>query len=62
MYRITIETIYNVIVLERDQYDTPELNEVYSQPYVKGVKIQKVCKVKERTKINTKLGCNSKNL
>jgi hypothetical protein len=59
MYRITIETIYNVIVLERDQYDTPELNEVYSQPYVKGVKIQKVCKVKKRTKINTKLGSNS---
>lgn len=50
MYRIIIETIYNVIVLERDQYDTPELNEVYSQPYVKGVKIEKVCKVRKRVK------------
>lgn len=50
MYRITIETIYNVIVLEREQYDTPELNEVYSQPYVKGVKIQEVCKVRKRVK------------
>lgn len=62
MYRITIETIYNVIVLEREQYDTLELNEVYRQPYVKGVKIQKLCKVRKRTKISTKLGCNFKNV
>jgi len=56
MYRITIETTYNVIVLERDHYDTPELNEVYSQPYVKGVKIKKLCKVRKRTKISQNKG------
>lgn len=50
MYRITIETIYNVIVLEREQYDTPELNEVYCQPYVKGVKIEKLCKIRRKIK------------
>lgn len=42
MYRIIIETIYNTITLEREEYDTPELREVYEQPYVKDIRIEKL--------------------
>ena len=39
MYKITITTTYNTIVLEREDYISPELIEVYEQPYVKEVHI-----------------------
>ncbi len=40
MYRITITTTYNTIVLEREEYISAELIEVYEQPYVKEVHIE----------------------
>lgn len=42
MYRIIIKTKYNVITLEREDYNTPELKEVYEQPYVEEIKIEKI--------------------
>lgn len=50
MYKITIKTKYNTIVLEREDYNTPELNEVYDQPYVKEIYIENLQKEKVRKK------------
>ena len=48
MYKITIKTIYNTIVLEREDYNTPEMQEIYEQPYVQEVEIEKIEKGKVR--------------
>lgn len=40
MYKITIKTIYNTIVLERENYISSELIEIYEQPYIKEVHIE----------------------
>lgn len=53
MYRITIKTKFNTIVLEREEYNTPELQEVYDQPYVLEIQIDNLNKVK---KLERKLG------
>ncbi len=47
MYRITIKTKYNTIVLEREETNTPELQEIYDQPYIVEVKIDKIEKEKK---------------
>lgn len=47
MYRITIKTKFNTIVLERGEYNTPELQEVYDQPYVLEIQIDNLNKVKK---------------
>lgn len=47
MYRITIKTKFNTIVLEREEYNTPELQEVYDQPYVLEIQIDNLNKVKK---------------
>lgn len=48
MYRITIKTKYNTIVLEREETNTPELQEIYDQPYIVEVKIDKIEQVKTK--------------
>lgn len=48
MYRITIKTKYNTIVLEREETNTPELQEIYDQPYIVEVKIDKIEKAKTK--------------
>lgn len=53
MYRITIKTKFNTIVLEREEYNTLELQEVYDQPYVLEIQIDNLNKVK---KLERKLG------
>ncbi len=47
MYRITIKTKFNTIVLEREEYNTPELQEVYDQPYILEIQIDNLNKVKK---------------
>jgi hypothetical protein len=47
MYRITIKTKYNTIVSEREEYNTPELQEIYDQPYVEQIYIENLNKVKK---------------
>ena len=42
MYRITIKTKYNTIVLEVESYSTPEVQEILAQPYITEVKIDKI--------------------
>ena len=44
MYRITIKTKFNTIVLERKEYNTPELQEIFAQPYVEEIKIDNIKK------------------
>lgn len=46
MYKITIKTKYNVINLEVEDYNTPELNEIYDQPYVEEINIENLDKPK----------------
>lgn len=49
MYRIIIKTKYNTITLEREDYNTPEMKEIFEQPYVEDIKIEKI-KVKTLVK------------
>ena len=46
MYQITIKTKYNTIVLEREDYNTPEMQEIFDQPYVLEIQIENLNKVK----------------
>ena len=39
MYRIKIKTKYNTIILEREDYNTPEMKEIFDQPYIEEIKI-----------------------
>lgn len=48
MYQITIITKFNIIVLEREDYTTPEMQEIFNQPYVEEIKIDKIEKGKVR--------------
>lgn len=47
MYRITIKTKFNTIVLEREDYNTPEIQEILEQPYVEEIYIENLNKVKK---------------
>lgn len=42
MYKITIKTKYNVINLEVEDCNAPEVQEVLDQPYVLEVRIEKI--------------------
>ena len=50
MFLVTIKTKYNVIRLEVEDYNTPELNEIYDQPYVEEIRIENLDKIKKLTK------------
>ena len=50
MYQIIIKTTYNTIILEREDYNTPEMQEIFEQPYVEEIKIDKIEKGKVRKK------------
>ena len=53
MYRIIIKTKYNVITLEREDYNSPEMKEILEQPYIEEVSIEKI-KAKTLTKSKPK--------
>ncbi len=50
MYRITIKTKYNTITLEREDYNTPEVQEILEQPYIEGIEIENLDKSKKLVK------------
>lgn len=53
MYKITIKTKYNVINMQVEDYNTPEMQEIFEQPYVEEIRIDNLDKVK---KLERKLG------
>lgn len=40
MYKVTIKTKYNIINLEVEDINSPELKEIFKQPYVEEVYIE----------------------
>ena len=55
MYRITIKTKYNVITMQVEDYNTPEMQEIYDQPYVEEIRIENITKDRsEKTRKLTK--------
>lgn len=42
MYEITIVTKHNTIHLKREEYDSPEMQEILSQPYIISYEIKKI--------------------
>ena len=46
MYRITIKTKYNTIVLDVEDYNIPQVQEILEQPYIIEVKIDNLEKGK----------------
>ena len=42
MYIITIKTKFNTIHLEVEDYNTPEVQEIFNQPYVEEIRMQQV--------------------
>ena len=55
MYRITIKTKYNVITMQVEDYNTPEMQEIFDQPYVLEIRIDKIEKGKVRKRGNPNL-------
>lgn len=49
MYRITIKTKYNTIVLDVEDYNIPQVQEILEQPYIVEVKIDSLEKGKTKT-------------
>jgi hypothetical protein len=48
---VKIKTKYNVITLEREDYNSPEMKEILEQPYIEEVSIEKI---KVKTLIKSK--------
>ena len=42
MYKLTITTTYNNIILTTDDYKKPEIQEILMQPYVIAVDIEEI--------------------
>ncbi len=42
MYLVIIKTKYNVIRLNVDDYNSPEVQEIFNQPYVEEIRIEQV--------------------
>lgn len=49
MYRLTIKTLYNTIVLDVENYNIPQVQEILEQPYIVQVEIEHLEKHKVRT-------------
>lgn len=56
MYHLTIKTKYNIINLDVEDYTTPEVQEILSQPYIIETRMEKV-----KTKVRKKELNNEKN-
>ena len=48
MYRITIKTKYNTIVLDVENYNIPQVQEILEQPYIVEVQIENLEKSKTK--------------
>ena len=49
MYRLTIKTKYNTIVLDVENYNIPQVQEILEQPYIVQVEIENLERNKTRT-------------
>ena len=47
MYKLTIKTKYNTIVLNVENYNIPEVQEILEQPYIEEVQIENLEKNKK---------------
>ena len=54
MYELIITTKYNTITLTTDDYNSPEIQEIISQPYVISVELNKVEKDKANVRVRRK--------
>ena len=54
MYELKIVTKYNTINLVVDDYKSPQVQEILSQPYVISVKLNKVEKDKPNVRVRKK--------
>lgn len=54
MYELIITTKYNQITLTTDDYNSPEIREIISQPYVISVELNKVEKDKPNVRVRRK--------
>lgn len=50
-YKITIKTTYNVITLYVDDYETPQMQEIFEQPYVLDIQIEELSKNQRLVKV-----------
>ena len=48
MYRLTIKTLYNTIVLDVENYNIPQVQEILEQPYIVEVQIENLEKSKTK--------------
>lgn len=55
MYQVRIKTKYNVINLVVEDYNTPEMQEIFDQPYVEEIYIENLEKEKENNGKQRKL-------
>ena len=51
MYELIITTKFNTITLTTDNYNSPEIQEILSQPYVISVELNKVEKGKPNVRV-----------
>ena len=54
MYELIITTKYNQITLTTDDYNSPEIQEILSQPYIISVEMKKVEKDKPNVRVRKK--------
>lgn len=43
-YKVIIKTTYNVITLYVDDYETPQMQEIFAQPYILDIQIDDLSK------------------
>ncbi len=54
MYELIITTKFNTITLTTDDYTSPEIQEILSQPYIVSVEMKKIEKEKPNVRVRKK--------
>ena len=54
MYELKIVTEYNTITLTTDDYNSPEIQEILSQPYIVSVEMKRIEKEKPNIRVRKK--------
>jgi len=55
MYKLIITTKYNTITLTTDDYNSPEIQEILSQPYIVSVEMKRIEKEKPNIRVRKKI-------
>ena len=50
MYKVTIKTLYNTINLEVEDINSPEVQEIFNQPYVLEIRAEEIKKYDPKVK------------